>query len=73
MDMIDYLSAPNLKDIVVNSISELLKPYQHEYVASKHALMGYLKSLIAESNNNFDVMAINPGGIDTEFGKIPKY
>jgi len=69
MDLIKSLKKLNLKRIlIVNSISGLVgNPKQHEYVSSKHALMGYTKSLIKEAkNSNFDVMCINPGGIKTE-------
>lgn len=69
MDLIKNLKKLNLKRIlIVNSISGLIgNPNQHEYVSSKHALMGYTKSLIKEAKNcNFDVMCINPGGIKTE-------
>ena len=69
MNFIENLKKLNLKRIlIVNSISGLVgNPNQHEYVSSKHALMGYTKSLIKEAkNSNFDVMCINPGGIKTE-------
>ena len=53
---------------ILNSISGLIgEASQHEYVASKHALMGFTRSLIKESKNSkYDVMCINPGGINTE-------
>ncbi len=69
MDLIKSLKKFKLKRIMlINSISGLIgNPNQHEYVSSKHALMGYTKSLIKEAkNSNFDVMCINPGGIKTE-------
>lgn len=58
----------NLRRIViVNSISGLIgQSLQHEYAASKHALMGYTRSLIKEAKNlNYDVLCFNPGGIKT--------
>ena len=69
MDLINSLRNLNLKRIlIVNSISGLIgNPNQHEYVSSKHALMGYTRSLIKEAKNSkFDVMCVNPGGIKTE-------
>ena len=69
MDLINSLRKFNLKRIfIVNSISGLVgNDNQHEYVSSKHALMGYTKSLIKEAkNSSYDVMSINPGGIKTE-------
>lgn len=62
-------SGVNLKRLmVINSVSGLEgQKNQHEYVASKHALMGYLKSLIKSTESgSFDVMCVNPGGMRTE-------
>ena len=69
MKLIQFLRQLKLKRIfIVNSISGLIgEATQHEYVASKHALMGFTRSLIKESKNSkYDVMCINPGGINTE-------
>jgi 3-oxoacyl-[acyl-carrier protein] reductase len=69
MDLVESLRNCKLKRILfINSISGLIgQAYQHEYSASKHALMGFVRSLIKEAKHlPFDVMSINPGGINTE-------
>lgn len=69
MDLIENFKNHNLKRIfIINSVSGLVgQPTQHEYVSSKHALMGYVRSLIKEAKDQpFDIMCINPGGIKTE-------
>jgi 3-oxoacyl-[acyl-carrier protein] reductase len=71
--LIESLTDLNLCRIfVINSISGIIgQENQHEYVASKHAVMGYIKSLIKSAKNKkFDVMCINPGGIKTDLWKI---
>ena len=52
---------------IVNSIAGIRgQEYQHEYSASKHALMGFARSLSKTAkSSNFDVMSINPGGMKT--------
>jgi 3-oxoacyl-[acyl-carrier protein] reductase len=54
--------------LIINSISGLIgNSQQHEYSASKHAVMGFARSLAKSSKNeNYDVMCINPGGMKTE-------
>lgn len=54
--------------LFVNSISGLLaQPNQYDYSASKHALQAYSDTLaISAKESDFDVMTINPGGINTE-------
>ena len=54
--------------LIINSISGLIgQSEQHEYCASKHALMGFVKSLIKSAKHSeYDVMCINPGGMKTE-------
>lgn len=69
MEIVEQLKNLNLKRILfINSISGIVgQAEQHEYVASKHALMGYVRSLIKEGPSKpYDVISINPGGIDTE-------
>ena len=69
MDLVESLRNWKLKRILfINSISGLIgQAFQHEYSASKHALMGFVRSLIKEAKHMpFDVMSINPGGINTE-------
>ena len=69
MDLVEALRNWKLKRILfVNSISGLIgQASQHEYSASKHALMGFVRSLIKEAKHMpFDIMSINPGGINTE-------
>ena len=69
MELIKQLQDLDLKRIFfINSISGLIgQPTQHEYASSKHALMGYVRSLIKEAvNMPYDIMVINPGGINTE-------
>lgn len=76
IDLIKNLRKYKLKRvIIINSISGLIgQNNQHEYVSSKHALMGFVKSLIKDSKNcSFDVMCINPGGIKTELWKKYKH
>jgi len=54
--------------LFINSISGTIgQEFQHEYAASKHALMGFARSLAKSAKrSNFDVMSINPGGMSTE-------
>ena len=69
MDLVEALRGLSIKRIFfVNSISGLLgQDSQHEYAASKHALMGYVRSLMKEAKSMpYDIMCINPGGIKTE-------
>jgi len=69
IDLVERLKLPNLRRIIfINSISGLIgQETQHEYAASKHGLMGYIRSLILEAKKTqYDVMVINPGGINTE-------
>lgn len=52
----------------VNSVAGVeAQAGQAQYSASKHALQAYAQTLAAYSvGKRFDVMAINPGGLDTE-------
>ena len=66
--MISILETPRLSRIaIINSISGLVgQCKQPEYSSSKHALMGYTRSLIKRAKSlNYDVMCFNPGGINT--------
>ena len=67
--IVKLLENYSLKRIfIINSISGLIgQPDQHEYSASKHAIMGFVKSLTKNAKNKkYDVMCINPGGMSTE-------
>jgi 3-oxoacyl-[acyl-carrier protein] reductase len=54
--------------LFINSISGLIaQENQFDYSASKHALQAFSDALaISAKGSNFDVMTINPGGINTE-------
>ena len=68
VQLISLLELPTLSRIVIiNSISGLVGQCdQPEYSSSKHALMGYTRSLIKRAKHrNYDVMCFNPGGINT--------
>ena len=68
MNLVRALEILNLKRIfIVNSISGLIgQDQQHEYSASKHAVMGFVRSLSKSAKNtDYDVMCINPGGMKT--------
>ena len=69
INLIQNLTNTNLKRIfIINSISGLIgQRDQHEYSSSKHAIMGYSRSLAKSAKYlNYDVMTINPGGMQTE-------
>lgn len=69
MKLVEDLQMEGLRRILfINSISGMVSQVdQHEYAASKHALMGYARSLSQSAkNSDYDVMSINPGGMDTE-------
>ena len=69
MNLIRDLQDKNLRRILfINSISGIIgHMFQHEYAASKHALMGYARSLSQSAKYlEYDVMSINPGGMSTE-------
>ena len=69
MSIVNMMIGPKLKRILfINSISGLIgQPNQNEYSASKHALKGFSTSLARQAKNrHYDVMSINPGGINTE-------
>ena len=54
--------------LFINSISGIVaQKNQHDYSASKHALQSFSDTLaISAKKFKFDVMTINPGGINTE-------
>ena len=69
MSIVNMMLRPKLKRILfINSISGLIgQSNQHEYAASKHALKGFSTSLARQAKDrHYDVMSINPGGINTE-------
>ena len=70
--LIQALEKPFLRRVfIVNSISGIIgQSHQHEYSASKHAVMGFARSLAKSAKNlDYDVMCINPGGMKTELWK----
>lgn len=76
INLINAIRNPLLRRVfIVNSISGLIgQSEQHEYSASKHAIMGYSRSLIKSAKeSDFDVMVINPGGIKTELWNDYKF
>ena len=69
MNLVRQLQDPNLRRIfIVNSVSGIIgQSQQHEYSASKHAVMGFARSLAKSAKySEYDVMCINPGGMKTE-------
>ena len=69
MNLVRRLNKFSLRRIfIVNSISGLIgQGSQHEYCATKHAIMGFARSLIKSAKGStYDVMCINPGGMKTE-------
>ena len=69
MNLVRRLDGLTLRRVlIINSISGLLgQCEQHEYSASKHAVMGYARSLSKSAkNSDYDVMCVNPGGMKTE-------
>jgi short-subunit dehydrogenase len=69
INLTNSITNPLLRRVfIVNSISGLIgQSKQHEYSASKHAVMGFSRSLIKSAKeSDYDVMVINPGGMKTE-------
>jgi len=67
--LVQALETLKLKRVLfVNSISGMIgQANQHEYCASKHAVMGFARSLAKKAKySTYDVMCINPGGMKTE-------
>lgn len=65
----DSASIINISSVV----SHAGYPLQSAYVASKHALLGFTKSLAAEVyNDGVRVHAISPGGVYTDMVKISR-
>ena len=67
--LVQALESSNLRRVFfVNSISGMVgQANQHEYSASKHAVMGFARSLAKKAKSStYDVMCINPGGMKTE-------
>jgi len=58
---------------IASVVSHAGYPRQSVYVASKHALLGFTKSLAAECyQDNIRVHAISPGGVYTDMVKISR-
>lgn len=58
---------------IASVVSHAGYPMQSAYVASKHALLGFTKSLAAEVyNENVRVHAISPGGVYTDMVKVSR-
>jgi len=67
--LVQALESSKLRRVFfVNSISGMIgQGNQHEYSASKHAVMGFARSLAKKAKySTYDVMCINPGGMKTE-------
>ena len=67
--LVNSLIGSQLRRVLfINSISGLVaQPNQYDYSASKHALQAFSDTLaISAKEADFDVMTINPGGINTE-------
>ena len=67
--LIDKFKEKGLKRVLfVNSVSgKIPQAAQFQYSASKHALQSYSETLAKYSKGkDFDVMSINPGGINSE-------
>lgn len=58
---------------IASVVSHAGYPMQSAYVASKHALLGFTKSLAAEVyNDGVRVHAISPGGVYTDMVKVSR-
>lgn len=69
MHLVNSLESKGLKRVLfINSVSGMIgQELQHEYVASKHALMGFSRSLAKSAKfKDYDVICVNPGGMKTE-------
>ena len=69
IDFVSFFMKNNLRRVLfVNSVAGINSfGGQSQYCASKHAQLSFSRSLQKESiGKNFDVMTINPGGINTE-------
>tara|TARA_Y100001935_G_scaffold167615_1_gene138073 strand:+ start:5494 stop:6174 length:681 start_codon:yes stop_codon:yes gene_type:complete len=67
--LVNFFMKQNLRRcMIINSISGLeSQPGQFQYSASKHSLQSFGENLSCLSKNKkFDVMNINPGGMNTE-------
>lgn len=69
VSLVEKFKCQGLKRVLfVNSVAgKVAQQGQAQYSASKHALQAYSEALSKYSvGKDFDVMTINPGGIDTE-------
>lgn len=70
-----YIKKSNYATIIniASVVSHAGYPMQSAYVASKHALLGFTKSLAAEVyNEGVRVHAISPGGVYTDMVKVSR-
>ena len=70
-----YIKKSNYASIIniASVVSHAGYPMQSAYVASKHALLGFTKSLAAEVyNEGVRVHAISPGGVYTDMVKVSR-
>ena len=70
-----YIKKSNYTSIIniASVVSHAGYPMQSAYVASKHALLGFTKSLAAEVyNEGVRVHAISPGGVYTDMVKVSR-
>ncbi len=73
--LLPYLKESKMATIIniASVVSHAGYPYQSAYVASKHALLGFTKSLANEYyKQNIRVHAICPGGVYTDMVKIAR-
>ena len=69
VSLVEKFKCHGLKRVLfINSVAgKIAQEGQSQYSASKHALQAYSETLAKYSvGKGFDVMSINPGGIDTE-------
>lgn len=74
-EALPYLKRSERADIVniASVVAHHGYPLQSAYVASKHALLGFTKSLAAELySENVRVHAISPGGVYTDMIKVSR-
>ena len=69
-----YLKKSDRASIInmASVVSHAGYPQQSAYVASKHALLGFTKSLAAEVYPQIRVHAISPGGVYTDMVKVSR-
>ena len=73
--LLPYLKKSSSASVIniASVVSHAGYPLQSAYVASKHALLGFTKSLAAEVyNDGVRVHAISPGGVYTDMVKVSR-